>query len=124
MQLEAKDIMSTDLMILSFDKDINFAEVILEAKHVRHIPVVDHNDTLVGMLSVRDIANHFSKADASHFIQIKNIMSKEVVTASPKTKLSDLAKLMIEKNVGAVPILEGTKIVGMVSERDFLKTYL
>jgi CBS domain-containing protein len=124
MQLEAKDIMSTDLMILSFDKDINFAEVILEAKHVRHIPVVDNSDALIGMLSVRDIANHFSKADSSRFIQIKNIMSKEVVTASPKTKLSDLAKLMIEKNVGAVPILEGTKIVGMVSERDFLKIYL
>jgi len=119
----AKDIMSEEVFTVTPDKNLNFVEVISEAWHIRHIPVIDDQGKPIAVLSVRDIMRHLSKVGVSHFIPIKEIMSSRLVTASPDTPISELAHKMQEYNVSGVPITADNKIVGMVTERDFLKLF-
>ena len=119
-----KDIMSNDVISVAPDKDLNFVEVLAEARHVRHIAVVKDAE-VIAVVSVRDILAHLSKANASHFIPASEIMSERVITISPDATVEDLAKLMREYDISAVPVIdEDKKLIGMVSERDFLKLFL
>ena len=49
------------------------------------------------------------------------IATREVVTVEPNTDIGEAARLMREKNIGATPVVENGKLVGMITERDFFK---
>ncbi len=117
----AREIMSSEVFSAPEGADLNLIEVLAEAQHIRHVPVVGKDNSVIGILSIRDILLHLSKAGVSHFVPIKTLMSRDVITATPGTELSEIAKLMREHSIGAVPIVEHGKLVGIVSERDFLK---
>ena len=51
----------------------------------------------------------------------KDIMTQDVVTVSPDTRLRDLAKILAEKRISGVPVVEGGRVVGICSEADILK---
>ena len=119
--MQAKDIMSTDVFSVDQDRGFNQVELIADLKHVRHVPVVDEDEGVIGMVSVRDLLAHLSNAAASQFVPIKEVMSRNVVTLSPETSVADVAKCMIDKSIGAIPIVENEKLVGIISERDFVK---
>jgi CBS domain-containing protein len=53
-------------------------------------------------------------------MQIKEVMSRNVVLASPRESLSEVAQMMAEKDIGFMPVGEGDKIVGMVTDRDIV----
>lgn len=120
MKTLAKDIMSVDILTVRDDRDLNFTEVLLEAKNIRHIPVVDKQQRLVGLVSMRDICRYLSTGNASQFIPIREIMSTRVITAEPDTGIAELARMMLTNNISAIPIVIDGKILGMVSEKDFL----
>ncbi|MCB0330340.1 MAG: CBS domain-containing protein [Bdellovibrionales bacterium] len=113
--------MSTDVFSVDQDRGFNQVELIADLKHVRHVPVVDEDEGVIGMVSVRDLLAHLSNAAASQFVPIKEVMSRNVVTLSPETSVADVAKCMIDKSIGAIPIVENEKLVGIISERDFVK---
>jgi CBS domain-containing protein len=63
----------------------------------------------------------FPSAGTGDFImQIKEVMSRNVVLASPRESLSEVAQMMAEKDVGFMPVGEGDRIVGMVTDRDMV----
>ena len=115
--------MSTEVLTVPPDKNLNFAEVLAEAGHVRHLPVVE-NGRVVAMLSTRDILSHFSKAGASHFVAVKELMNPSVQTIEPDKTLEELALVMHECNISGVPVVSDGELVGIVTERDFLKVFL
>lgn len=117
----AKDIMTTEVFTVKPDKSLNDIEISAEIKHIRHIPIVDENEAVVGIISIRDILAHLSDAAASRFVPVEDIMIKEVVTASPEATVKAIATLMTENTISCVPIIESEKLVGIVSEADFLK---
>jgi acetoin utilization protein AcuB len=55
--------------------------------------------------------------------KVKNIMRRGVIAASPKTLASDAASLMAENKIGALPILNGDKLVGILSSTDILRVF-
>ena len=71
-------------------------------------------------MSIRDLLGHLSNAAASHFAPIREVMSKDLVTASPDSDIKEVARLMRDRKVGCVPIVDDGKLVGLISERDFL----
>lgn len=117
----ARDFMSTELLTTRPDQGFNRVEILAELKHVRHIPVVDEENKLVGMVSIRDLLSHLSNAAASHFCPIEEVMNRDLVTASGDTDLKEIVALMRERNVGCVCIVDAEKkLVGLISDRDFL----
>jgi CBS domain-containing membrane protein len=56
-------------------------------------------------------------------LAVKDAMRDEVVTISPKSTLSDAANLMLSNKIGCLPVVEGERLVGIISEADFVKQF-
>lgn len=121
--MNVRELMTTEVYTVRANHGFNQVELIADMKHIRHVPVVDESDHVIGMVSMRDLLLHLSNAAASQFVPISEVMQRNVVTCSPEMAVEDVAALMIEKSIGAVPVVENEKIIGIVSERDFVKYF-
>jgi CBS domain-containing protein len=108
------------------------ADALLEGHCIRHLPVMD-GDRLVGMITDRDVrlasmprprkgSNH---PDALlQLIRVDQLMTRDLVTVSPVTPIGEAARLMLERRLGALPVLEGERLVGIISQGDLLKALI
>ena len=92
-------------------------------KSVGALPVVD-NSRLVGIISERDYARKvILKGRSSKDTPVRDIMTQELLTATPSDSIAECIRLMTEKRVRHLPVLEGTKMIGIVSIGDVLKWF-
>jgi CBS domain-containing protein len=85
------------------------------------LPVVD-NSRLIGIISERDYTRKvILKGLSSKDTPVRDIMKREVLTASPSDSIADCMRVMTEKQVRHLPVLEGTKLIGIVSIGDVMK---
>ncbi|RIL04559.1 MAG: hypothetical protein DCC75_12495 [Proteobacteria bacterium] len=100
--------------------------------NIRHLPVLD-NGELVGIISDRDIKGYLlhldevldfpDKAKARLDAQVTEVMQSDVVTLEPEDSLAQAIDIMLEEQVGAVPVVEprNEKLIGILSYVDILK---
>jgi acetoin utilization protein AcuB len=89
------------------------------------IPVVNEQSEVVGIVSMCDILKAAKeKGPGIDKITAEQIMSKTPITADSDTSLDDLAKIMFENNYSVIPIVKGKKLVGIVSAREIIDTYV
>ncbi len=114
--------MSTDLFTVNEDELVDLVASVMEWQHIRHVPVEDDQDRLVGLVTYRRILKHLSDTDSdAPSIPVKEIMDTGVVTVSPETPTIEIIKLMRENDLACVPVVKDDKLVGVVSEQDFLE---
>ena len=104
---------------------------IMTLGRVRHLPVVTDEDRLVGVVTQRDLlkASIASVLDLSRRaehdwlkgIPVGLVMVKDVVTTSPERPLREAVELMIHRKIGCLPVVDGERLVGLVTETDCLK---
>ena len=107
------------------------ALAIMREKDIRHLLVV-RSDKLIGVLSNRDYRRVLERLRPDETVRgigtitVAEIMTpaERVVTAPPDTPLRDIARLVIEKKIGCVPILEGDRVVGVLTQKDVLAALL
>lgn len=128
-----------DLMtdaVVTFSPRDNLADLAdrMADEHIRHAPIVDRDGELVGLVTERDLAR-FALADspdaplsvereALGARRIREIMGTEVDTLEPDAPLRDAAELLLENKIGCVPVVEGRRVVGILTEADFVRRYL
>jgi CBS domain-containing protein len=89
------------------------------------IPVVNEQSEVIGVVSMCDILKAAQeKGSEIDKIPAEQIMSKTPITADRDTSLDDLAKIMVENNYSVIPIVKGKKLVGIVSAREIVDTYV
>ncbi|MED1469660.1 CBS domain-containing protein [Bacillus salipaludis] len=98
----------------------NVYEVAVKMKelNVGAIPIVD-NDKLVGMITDRDIVLRCVAEKHPASSKVEDIMSNDLITVSPDASSREAAKLMAEHQIRRLPVVEGDKLVGIVSLGDF-----
>ncbi len=89
------------------------------------LPVVDEGSEVIGVVTMCDIlkATHDRGAKMDE-INAEQVMSHVPATAGPDTSREDLAKMMIENNYSFIPIVKGKKLLGIVSGREVVETYV
>ena len=91
---------------------------LMDEKNVGALPVVDHG-TLVGIVSERDyIRKAIVKGRSAKDTPVSDIMTKQVVTVNPSNSVTECMRIMTERRVRHLPVLEGTKLVGILSIGD------
>lgn len=128
-----EDVMSTDLFTLGRNDKLSIADDLIKRQRIRHIPVLDADGELCGILTQRDLfrgillrsLGYGERAEQRLLdsLSIKDAMHDEVLTISPKSTLGDAAKLMLSNKVGCLPVVDGARLVGMISEADFVKQF-
>lgn len=131
--MQIRDLMHTDVVTLQANEPLIRAVEATASERVRHLPVL-HRGRLVGIVSASDIkhatpsplveGNQEEYHKVLHETPVRRIMRRAPITASPDDSLGHVVRLMVENKIGAVPIVEGGKLVGIVSEIDVLRTYL
>ncbi len=107
---------------------IKEAMQLLELHQIRHIPIVNEQKQLVGIVSDSDIRDaspsifHFTDHLDDFSKPISSIMKKHVITAHPLDFVEEVSTLFYEHHIGCLPILEGDHLVGIVTETDMLHT--
>ena len=122
--------MSPQPVTLEPKDTLTHALEILEKYSFRHFPVLEGNE-LVGFLSDRDLylatgtrdplVSRFRHPDGREK-RVEEIMQQETFTASPDDSLQTAAALMVDQRIGALPVVEGERLVGIVTETDLLGT--
>jgi CBS domain-containing protein len=106
----------------------------MEANQVRHLPVVDDDGKLIGMISDRDVRGAFGHAWRSlerdgtgrlQVIRVAEVMSRNPLSIDEAATLRDAAQVLAEHHIGALPVIDrGRKVVGILSYVDVLRACL
>ena len=126
--LLARDLMSSPVHTLTSDRTLRDAWEAMTQKGIHHIPVTSIDDILVGMVSDRDLISNIpnlmvdpSKAQGIHR-KLAEVMTTRVISATPTTDIREIAGIMLDEKIHAVPILDGhRRLVGILSTRDLLR---
>lgn len=113
---------------------------ILEARNlmvkerIRHLPVRDPGGELLGMITDRDIrlnlpsqATSLSVWEINHLLaklSVDEVMTQVVITVGPDIPAREAARLMIERQIGALPVVDGGILIGIVTETDLLRAFI
>jgi CBS domain-containing protein len=130
-ELRVRDIMSTDVTTLKRNDKLTLADDIMKLGRIRHLPVLDDDGKqLVGMVSQRDL---FRGALASALgygqhaqrkvldtLFVKEVMSSELITTTPDTPLVEAARILTQRKIGCLPVIDKGVLVGIVTEGDFV----
>ena len=107
---------------------------ILKEREIRHLPVLKGGDKLVGILTETDI-KQASPSPATGLeireiyylldkVKVKQIMTRRVFTVSSDASIEEAAQIMREKKIGCLPVVDGGKLVGILTETDILDAFL
>ena len=115
------DLMSTALITLKPDDAVGSADMEMKFARVRHIPIVDDRNRLVGLVSNRDVLRALGKSKSETLV-VRSIMSTNLHTVSQDAPAHEAAELILEHKIGAVPVLgDDQQLVGVVTETDFVR---
>lgn len=125
------DLMTTALFTLAPENSVKDARALMTDAHIRHIPIIDEHGQLCGLVSHRDLlmasVSLFADVQASEQeeidagIPLHAIMHQDVLTVPDTTLLRDAAELLLKHKIGCLPIMKEDKLVGILTEADFLK---
>jgi CBS domain-containing protein len=102
-------------------KDSVFDALQQLANHNVGAMMVMDQGKLVGVFSERDYTRKIALAGkSSKDTQVKDIMTPDVLTVSPQTRTRDCMALMSQKKIRHLPVVEGDKVLGMISIRDIM----
>ena len=111
----------TEVVTIGPQASIKIAADWLRAKNVGAL-VLTNTDAILGIISERDIVRAFSQyGEPVASMQVKDIMTHGLVTASPEDDLTNLMRLMSRHRVRHMPVLRNAKLVGIISIGDVVK---
>lgn len=130
------ELMKTDLKVVKPETTIGEAKALMETGNFRHLPVVDADDKVVGIVTDRDMrdAQPSSLLDEESYQKtldkvlqhtVGEIMTANPITVAPYYTLQDTLLLIGQKKVGALPVIdEQGKLTGIMSTRDLLRAFV
>ena len=128
-----KDRMTPDPITVAPDTTFPEAYRIIQEKGIHHLPVVDKRGRLIGIVARADLlqASPSSATALSVFevnyllahLQVQEVMSQPI-TVTEDTPLEEAARLLVEKDIGCLPVMRGEKLVGVITETDIFKAFV
>jgi acetoin utilization protein AcuB len=128
-----QDIMQRDVLAVSPETTVRQLMGLLQRRGIRHLPVADQG-SLVGIISDRDLKGAIASAAAGEttanplsrldHLAAADIMTRAVVTIAPMFPVEEAARLMVTKKISALPVTEGGRIVGIVTDTDVLHLFV
>jgi CBS domain-containing membrane protein len=128
--LLVRDLMTADVTTLERNDKLSLADDIMRLGRIRHLPVVDENGQLAGIVTQRDLfRGALAKAlgygeraqrQLMDTLVVKEVMNSEVISTTPDTPLAEAARVLLERKIGCLPVVEGGRLVGIITEGDFV----
>lgn len=129
--MRVEEWMTEQPLRITSDASVTAALALLAMGDVRHLPVVDGNEQVVGMLSERDVigllapsvANMAEEFEKAAKLQVAEFMNSDVIVLEPEDDLRLAIELFLEHKFGAFPVVKNEKLVGILSYLDVLQAF-
>jgi acetoin utilization protein AcuB len=131
--IRVKDCMSRSAATIHSDALVRGAIDMMKKRRIRHLPVVDRGNHLVGIVTDRDLRQvvfdpvveerlgELAKLLAT--MTVRDVMTWGVVTVNPESDVRHAARRMREQRIGALPVVDGDRVVGILTETDVLRVF-
>jgi len=131
--MRVKDLMSQPVVTIEPSDSCQEAVARMHRARVRHLPVVNREEDLVGVVTDRDLRHHlfsphvFKQLGATSVdvllraVPVSAIMSTDVVSVAADDDLAEAARTMLEDKVGSLPVVDRGRVVGILTETDMLR---
>ncbi len=125
-----EDIMVKDVITLQKNATLQQAIDLVKQKKIRHIPIVDDDQGLIGLLCDVDIRSatpsiyHLEEYKEDLLKPISDIMITDIYTAHPLDFVEEIAFVFYEQKISCMPVISDNKLVGIITETDLLHTYV
>jgi len=129
--LKVRDLMTEDVATLTSSDNLASLYDIMDGKHIRHVPVIDDDQLLVGIVSDRDLLRGALGEEASlplsvrrqmlQQIKVEEVMNTEPQTVDPEQNIREAGEVMMEYKVSCLPVVDGDRLVGIITESDFVR---
>lgn len=133
--LRVRDVMSRDVKTVERNDRLSIAAQVMRMERIRHLVVVDEDrpGEVAGVLSQRDLfLGSLARAlgygsegmrKVYETIAVKDVMSPEPVTITGDASLADAAEVMLGRKIGCLPVVEGNRLAGILTESDFVRLW-
>jgi len=129
-----RELMTRDPIAVTHDTPVPDALRLMREKKVRRLPVLDSHDRLVGIVSDKDLL-YASPSPATTLsmweipellgrLKVEKVMTRNVITVGEQTPLEEAARIMADSKIGGLPVMNGEKLVGIITETDLFKSLL
>ena len=129
-QLRVRDLMTEGVFAVEVNDNLATVSDLMDERNIRHAPVMQ-DGKLIGLISHRDLLRYALKGQAGAPPEVERaaqltltageIMTQEIATATPDQDIREAARLMIEHKYGCLPVLEDSRLVGILTESDFVR---
>ena len=130
-RFKVRDLMTDRLHTVRPDNDLATVKDLMVEHRIRHIPVVDPEENLVGLVTHRDLLRHslIEQAEIPLYVEdviLEQVQVREVMTPNPDTitaevDIREAAQMMLDNKYGCLPVVEGSRPVGILTESDFVR---
>jgi CBS domain-containing membrane protein len=131
---KVRDLMTPDPFTLGPRDTLAALYDLMDNHRVRHVPIVDRDGDLVGLLTHTDLAMTAlgslsdlplsQERDLLQRRRIREVMVTEVETIEPDASLAEAASTLFENKIGCLPVVEGNRLVGILTESDFVRRFV
>ena len=131
--LRVRDLMTPSVINVHAEDSVAMAYELMLDHRFRHLVVLDRDGDLVGLLTHRDLLRHslIERAELPLSLQrtvmgrirVEEVMTSEVETVEAEQPLEKAALLMFENKYGCLPVVEGARVVGILTESDFVRFF-
>ncbi|WP_110669570.1 CBS domain-containing protein [Salinicola halophilus] len=125
------EIMTRDVVTLRREQTLHDGNELMREHRVRHLPVVDDDGRLVGLLDQKvvlreamRIAGEFGTQSLNHHLErvaLSSLISGDCPRVEADSPLADAGRCLLTQRLGALPVVEGERLVGIVSSVDFVR---
>jgi len=131
--MKAKEWMTQNPLTLTEDEVVKTAVTLVLRNRIRHLPVLQ-DDRLVGIVSDRDLKRALpsvvagsSPEEYQNFMsstKLKEVMTADPVTCTPDTDVKDVVRQFVENKIGAIPVVDEGRVVGILTQTDAMRAFL
>ena len=132
--MKVAELMTSTVITASPDTAILDARQLMLKKRIRHLLVTEADGSLVGIVTDRDIrlnlpsqATSLSVWEINHLLTkltVGEVMTRTMITIGPDSEARDAAVLMLDHSIGALPVTERGRLVGIITETDIMRGFV
>jgi len=132
--LLVQDCMTATPITITLRESLQGAMELMAMKRIRHLPVLDSSGKLVGMVTDRDLRRAapsplFSRdpdkdQESMDTTLVERVMVRSPTTIGPNQSLQDAVRLFTDKKYGALPVVDGIRLVGIITPIDMMRNWL
>ena len=132
--MRVRELMTGSVITSRLDTPVLDARHLMVERRIRHLLVTNESGDLAGIVTDRDIrlnlpsqATSLSVWEINHLLtqlNVGKVMTQAVITIGPDREARDAAQLMLDHKIGALPVMDGGRLIGIVTETDLLRAFV